>query len=88
MNITGQCLSSPWEFLGFAGWRDVCFQGEGAFSSLSLRCGGVDVDSGVLAGARRCLFDSNISFFLLVPRKGVLWRVLGLGKGKLAVKPP
>lgn len=29
VNITGQCLSSPWEFLGLRGVRDVCFQGRG-----------------------------------------------------------
>lgn len=35
MNITGQCLSSPWGFMEFAGRRDVCFKGEGGFLSLS-----------------------------------------------------
>lgn len=63
------------------------FPGEGAFSSLSLRCGEPTLTQVSWRGLRHCLFDSNI-LFLLVPRKGALWRVLGLGKGKLAVKPP
>lgn len=88
MNITGQCLSSLWELTGLAGWGDVFRGGPGVLASQSF--GGVQetLTLGTLVGAGRCFGGQNSSFLFPVPRKGALWRVLGLGKGKLAVKPP